>query len=155
MKENSIGETNLENFKLLILDCKEHRKLYNESFVSEDDIEIMAHILSDYKRVLKENEELKAENNKLKVIKYDTNYGTETINLIPKSELVKINTNRYMIEIENGKFVDLKQVYRENEELKDRWDKDTHKLQNDLDIANAKIIELKQELMEGLYANRK
>lgn len=106
-------------------------------------------LISNYKRVLKENEELKAENNKLKVIKYDTNYGTETINLIPKSELVKINTNRYMIEIENGKFVDLKQVYQENEELKEKWDKDTHKLQNDLDIANAKIIELKQELMEG------
>ena len=59
MKENIEGKTKLENFKLLILDCKEHRKLYNESFVSEDDIEIMDNILSDYKRVLKDNEELK------------------------------------------------------------------------------------------------
>lgn len=40
---------------------------------------------------------------------------------------------------------DYKRVLKENEELKERWDKDTHKLQNDLDIANAKIIELKKE----------
>lgn len=44
---------------------------------------------------------------------------------------------------------DYKRVLKENEELKERWDKDTHKLQNDLDIASAKIIELKQKLMEG------
>ncbi len=29
-------------------------------------------------------------------------------------------------------------------ELEDRWDKDTHKLQNDLDIANAEILRLKK-----------
>ena len=33
--------TDLEKFELIIQDCKEHRRLYNESFVSEDDIEIM------------------------------------------------------------------------------------------------------------------
>ena len=36
---------------------------------------------------------------------------------------------------------DYKRVLKENEELKNRWDKDTHILQNDLDIANAKNIE--------------
>lgn len=66
MKENSREKTNLENFKLLILDCKEHRKLYNESFVSEDDIKIMDKMLSNYKRVLKENEQLRTEVNSLK-----------------------------------------------------------------------------------------
>lgn len=58
MKENE-EITNLERFELLIEDCKGHRELYGESFVGEYDIEIMQHILSDYKRVLKENEELK------------------------------------------------------------------------------------------------
>lgn len=162
MKEN-IEETveileHIKEYMQKNIDDGINKFIYNEQGFDEKCIDIINainEILSDNKRVLKENEELKAENNKLKVIKYDTNYGTETINLIPKSELVKINTNRYMIEIENGKFVDLKQVYQENEELKEKWDKDTHKLQNDLDIANAKIIELKQELMEGLYANRK
>lgn len=36
---------------------------------------------------------------------------------------------------------DYKRVLKENEKLKNRWDKDTHILQNDLDIANAKNIE--------------
>ena len=57
MKETE-GITNLERFELLIEDCEGHRELYGEFSVGEYDIEIMQHILSDYKRVLKENEEL-------------------------------------------------------------------------------------------------
>lgn len=56
MKENE-EITNLERFELLIEDCKGHRELYGESFVGEYDIEIMQHILSDYKRILRENEQ--------------------------------------------------------------------------------------------------
>lgn len=40
---------------------------------------------------------------------------------------------------------DYKRVLKKNKELNEKWDKDTHKLQNDLDIANAKIIELLKE----------
>lgn len=58
MKENE-EITNLERFELLIEDCKGHRELYGEFSVGEYDIEIMQNILSDYKRVLKENKELK------------------------------------------------------------------------------------------------
>lgn len=74
MKENE-EITNLERFELLIEDCKGHRELYGESFVGEYDIEIMQHILSDYKRVLKENEE----KNKIKEQKECTfrEYGAE------------------------------------------------------------------------------
>ena len=64
MKENE-EITNLERFELLIEDCKGHRELYGESSVGEYDIEIMQHILSDYKRVLKENKELKSKNKTL------------------------------------------------------------------------------------------
>lgn len=60
MKENE-EITNLERFELLIEDCKGHRELYGEFSVGEYDIEIMQHIISEYKRVLKENEELKQE----------------------------------------------------------------------------------------------
>lgn len=74
-------------------------------------------ILSDYKRVLKENELLSRENRKLRTIKYDTAYGVESIHLITKRDLVEINTNKYFIEIQDKKFVDLKQVYQENEKL--------------------------------------
>lgn len=62
MKENE-EITNLERFELLIEDCKGHRELYGESSVGEYDIEIMQHILSDYKSVLKENEKLKQDRN--------------------------------------------------------------------------------------------
>lgn len=65
-------------------------------------------------------EKLQKENEKLKNIRYDTPYGTETIHLIPESDLIEINTQKYMIEVEPGKFVDLKQVYLENKELKSR-----------------------------------
>lgn len=61
MKENE-EITNLERFELLIEDCKGHRELYGEFSVGEYDIEIIQHILSDYKRVLKENELLRQQN---------------------------------------------------------------------------------------------
>lgn len=75
-----------------------------------------------FTKLQKENEELKSENRRLKVIRYNTEYGTESIHLITKNDLVEINTNKYMIEIENGKFVDLKQVYQENKKYKQFFD---------------------------------
>ena len=66
------------------------------------------HILSEYKRVLKENEE------------WQKTYQEE----------------------KDKQF----EIIRKNQELEKRWDNDTHKLQNDLDIANAKIVELQKEL---------
>lgn len=75
-------------------------------------------ILNLIEKLQKENEALKSENRRLKVIRYSTEYGTENIHLITKSDLVQIDINKYMIEIEKGKFVDLKQVYQENIELK-------------------------------------
>ena len=93
-------------------------KLYNikQSDGLEDNIEIVLNLIE---KLQKENEELKSENRRLKVIRYSTEYGTENIHLITKSDLVEINTNKYFIEIQDGKFVDLKQVYQENEELKE------------------------------------
>ena len=121
MKENSIEEDIkiIENFiNWLTIDFE-----YN----SGNEIKAIEHLLSDYKRVLKtnevllkENEKLKSENHKLKVIRYSREYGTENIYLITKSDLVQIDINKYMVEIEDGKFVDLKQIYQENEELKER-----------------------------------
>lgn len=71
-------------------------------------------------------EKLQKENNRLKTIRYATAFGTESIHLIPESDLVEINTNRYMIEIENGNFVDLKQVYQENIKL-EKANEELHK----------------------------
>lgn len=84
--------------------------------IRNDDAETVLNLIE---KLQKENEELKSENRRLKVIRYSTEYGTENIHLITKSDLVEINTNKYFIEIQDGKFVDLKQVYQENEELKE------------------------------------
>lgn len=104
MKENSIEEDIARIAKLITT------KFNNDYSIDNQDKEAIEHILSAYKRVLKENE-------KLKNIRYDTPYGTETIHLIPESNLIEINTEKYMIEVEPGKFVDLKQVYQENKKL--------------------------------------
>ena len=71
----------------------------------------------NYFKLQKENENLSRENRKLRTIRYDTAYGVESRYLITKRDLVEINTNKYFIEIQDGKFVDLKQVYQENEKL--------------------------------------
>lgn len=67
-------------------------------------------------------EKLQKENRRLKTIRYSNEWGTESIHLITKNDLVEINTNKYMIEIENGKFVDLKQVYQGNKKYKQFFD---------------------------------
>lgn len=74
-------------------------------------------ILNTVCKALNLIEKLQKENEELKNIRYDTPYGTETIHLIPESDLIEINTQKYMIEVEHGKFVDLKQVYQENKKL--------------------------------------
>lgn len=51
---------------------------------------------------------------------------------------------------EAGKVIlsDYKRALKENEELKQKWDKDTHKLQNALDIANADLYSANQIINE-------
>lgn len=80
-------------------------------------LETVCKALDLVEELQKENENLSHENRKLRTIRYDTTYGVESIYLITKRDLVEINTNKYFIEIQDGKFVDLKQVYQENEKL--------------------------------------
>lgn len=86
------------------------RKTKNYKEISLEDSQSVEILLNLIEKLQKENE-------KLKNIRYDTPYGTETIHLIPESNLIEINTEKYMIEVEHGKFVDLKQVYQENKKL--------------------------------------
>ncbi len=83
----------------------------------EELILLLNESLGVIEKLQKENENLSHENRKLRTIRYDTAYGVESIYLITKRDLVEINTNKYFIEIQDGKFVDLKQVYQENEKL--------------------------------------
>lgn len=130
---------------------KEIEKLQKENELAKQTLIKNCDIADERNQLLKENEELKEENNRLKVIKYDIDYGIETVNLIPKSTLVEVNTNKYMIEIEDGKFIDLKQIYQENKTLKELHIQDNKHLdfimKNSIPIQKVKdkIQELKQE----------
>ena len=124
-------------------------KLQKENELAKQALIKNCDIADKRNQLLKENKELKEENNRLKVIKYDIDYGTETVNLIPKSTLVEINTNKYMIEIEDGKFIDLKQVYQENKTLKELHIQDNKHL--DFIMKNSIPIQKIKDKIEELY----
>jgi len=111
VKENSIEEAK-RIIEKLISTMKSDREMFDEKTREKEIytffINALEFILSDYKRVLKENEE------------WQKTYQEE----------------------KDKQF----EIIRKNQELEKRWDNDTHKLQNDLDIANAKIVELQKEL---------
>lgn len=86
-------------------------------------------LVENIEKLQKENKKLKNENIRLRNIRNEYKYGIENTHLITKSDLVQIDINKYMIEIENGRFVDLKQVYQENIELK----KENEKLHKEID----------------------
>lgn len=113
-------------------------------------LETVCKALDLVEKLQKENEELKSENRRLKVIRYSTEYGTENIHLITKRDLVEINTNKYFIEIQDGKFVDLKQVYQENEELK----ADNYELNNRINdlLDNISVQKVKDKIEENEWA---
>lgn len=94
-------------------------------------------------------EKLQEENRRLKTIRYSNEWGTESIYLITKNDLVEINTNKYMIEIENGKFVDLKQVYQENKKYKQFFDL-MLKIDSDyfMNCGDEETIKLVDEILE-------
>ena len=80
----------------------------------------------------------------------------ENINFITEDRLVSIDKNKYFIEIEEGKFVDLKQVYLDNQnsiskqKVKDKIEKIEYYFDRlnvpDEDIEF--IREVKKELLE-------
>lgn len=68
----------------------------------------------EIKELRKKVKELEEENEKLRIARVENIYGYENIYFITKNNLVSIDTNKYFIEIEEGTFVDLKQVYLDN-----------------------------------------
>lgn len=149
MKENE-EITNLERFELLIEDCKGHRELYGEFSVGEYDIEIMQHILSDYKRVLKENESYQKsdyetvclENNELREI--TDRIQSEYNDLLKDNFKLKneLETKRKEYQ-ETYKDVreEIKELKKENEEYKGYYKADKRIIHN-LQKENKKYKEL-------------
>ena len=114
--------------------------------------EAIEHILEDYKRVLKEAK------------RFENMYEAEhQIHLVRNEQLdrkqkaiIKCNElevenkelkkeNEILEEEEQKLKQQIMHLQKENAELKEKWDKDTHRLQNDLDVANAERIELAQQ----------
>jgi len=129
------------------------RKTKNYKEISLEDSQSVKIVLNLVEKLQKENEELSRENRKLRTIRYDTAYGVENIYLITKRDLVEINTNKYFIEIQDGKFVDLKQVYQENEELK----ADNYELNNRINdlLDNISVQKVKDKIEEEIKYHEK
>jgi hypothetical protein len=119
VEENSINKKEVDNgikINIPIISNQEIENIINTKNLYD---KIAKQIYHDREMIILQEfiKKLQKENEKLKNIRYDTLYGIETIHLIPESDLIEINTQKYMIEVEPGKFVDLKQVYQENKKL--------------------------------------
>lgn len=69
------------------------------------------HLLAEREQDKKRIQELEAENKKLKEVRVEYDYGYELIHFCTKNDLVRIDKNKYLIEIKDGKFIDIKQLY--------------------------------------------
>ena len=136
MKENSIEEDirNAEHFIKSIKTNKEYKEengwhgYYNKKIV--EFARILQHILSDYKRVLKENEELKQDrNNNYQMIALAQNealgymQGYEDGKKLKRSAVANIVENQqyYIVRKQMEKYEEhIKRLQKENEELKNQ-----------------------------------
>ena len=101
MKENSIEE-DINYLDSMVKEYKQFGNLYNEDYEDEDRIyQALEHILSDYKRVLKENEELKKSKITYEAVRdiQEKNRNIVDNNYISK-QIVKDNLIKYQEEYE-------------------------------------------------------
>lgn len=116
------------------------------------------HLLAEREQDKKRIQELEAENKKLKEVRVEYDYGYEFIHFCTKNDLVRIDKNKYLIEIKDGKFIDIKQLYIDSldsipkQKVKDKIEK----LRNDIKLGNCRYpyveehkIDILQELLGG------
>ena len=153
MKENSIEEDikNAEHFINSIKTDKEYKEengwhgYYNKEIV--DLARILEHILSDYKRVLKENEEIRIKNNAIKreseayaeyMIRLDNELNLEK----EKSKYEWIRQNCLSQELVNKLYIPIQKI-------KDRISERQFELQQEYkDFEDDAILIVLQELIE-------
>lgn len=139
-----------EDLKILQEFTELDRKLRNYKVESDYDnfcerrCVAIDHILAEREEDKKKIYELIVDNRKLQILRIENDYGYENIHFFTENKLISIDTNKYLIEIENGKFVDIKQVYLDNKNSISR-----QKIEDDLDkiiekFENIKTIEAKQ-----------
>ena len=149
MKENSIEEDIAITIKLITT------KFNNDYSIDNKDKEAIEHILSDYKRVLKENEELKIKNNAIKreseayaehMIRLDNELNLEK----EKSKYKWIRQNCLSQELVNKLYISIQKVkdkieYLDNQQK--QWIEDRELKESDSEIIFARDI--LKELLES------
>ncbi len=72
------------------------------------------HVLAEIEEDKKTIRNLKYINSKLRTIRVEHEYGCENTHLLLKEDIAHITVNKYFIEVEDGKMVDVKQLYLDN-----------------------------------------
>lgn len=135
------------------------KDVVNDSVIAHKFAIMQQQIAEKDKRI----KELEEDNKKLKTVRIEYDYGYENTYLLTKNDLVRIDKNKYMIEVEDGKFVDVKQLYIDTlnsipkqkirdkiEELKDGLKKTTEgKLQMYTPSEFIYQTQVLEELLEG------
>ena len=133
---NSIEEdiTKIEGLKYLTLQATLNDKFICAK-IPEDYIEAIEHILSDYKRVLKENEELKQEKiNNYRMIALAQN---ETLGYMQGYEDgKKLKTSAIASIVENQQYYIIKKQMEKYEEHIKRLQKENEELKNAVNVVN-------------------
>lgn len=152
MKENSIKE-DINYLNSMVKEYKQFGNLYNEEYEDEDRIyQALEHILSDYKRVLKENEELS--------LKYYMLYTEKIENL--KAQEVKIKSQVIPVQKVKDKIEELQKEYNKLDKQVDEYIKSVEKdvstyYENKERISIMQtlsyFIDTLQELIEGRKEN--
>lgn len=155
MKENSIEET-IKQLKLMLKVRKKQKEIIECAGGScincDPDIKALSesiHILSDYKRVLKENEELKEDrknNNEMialaqnKILNYMSGYEDGKKHKMTAVAQVVENQQYYIVRKQMEKYEELiKRLKKENEELKKS--KITYEAVRDIQEKNRNIVD--------------
>lgn len=82
---------------------------YGSSVVCErKDIEILLNLIEKQQ---KEIEDKDKQIDKLSLIRQETKYGYENVYIMTEDRLVTIELNKFIVEIANGEFVDIRKLY--------------------------------------------
>ena len=109
--KNSIEE-DINYLDSMVKEYKQFGNLYNEDYEDEDRIyQALEHILSDYKRVLKENEELKFKERRRIIGKYGDTEIHDVINRTLSNDYISVK--KIKDKIENLKKVKERNIKRD------------------------------------------
>lgn len=130
--------------------------------INQKEIKALENLLLDYKKQKQINKEQQRENEKLKIARIENDYGYENIHFITEKNLIRIDKNKYFIEIEDGNFVDLKEVYLENKNniskkaIKDILENIQLLYEENLKSINLKEVEnIDKKIFEGIQLEAK